>query len=305
MDGTLFENNTAKYGGAISARLGTNVTVKNATFNANNAKDATANSGSDHGGGAVYSDFATISIQNTSFNGCATDNRGGALLLHSCTTTVFSSTFDGKNAVSRSAAASNAANGGAIYASAGTLNVTSSAFEGNFATSGGAVSAEKNATATLDNITFKENSATYGGAVYAVRSLIEVKGNNTVFSKNSATRGGAIYLTNQEVNGVKVGAVLTMEGGSFEYNTALEGGAVSIRSECDATFKTTNFRNNTAEGVVDAADGNGEGGGAIYVGWAKLTLDGVTMNANKAVSGFGGYYRTSSGGGLTTSNRYV
>ena len=75
-----------------------------------------------------------------------------------------------------------------------------------------------------------------------------------------------------------------MTGGSFTDNSATtDGGAISIRSNCTATLSSTVFSKNTAAGTSET-----QGGGAIYVGWGTLTLNGVTMTGNSAENGYGG-----------------
>jgi predicted outer membrane repeat protein len=67
----------------------------------------------------------------------------------------------------------------------------------------------------------------------------------------------------------------------------MAGGAVSIRSNCQATFNGTVFSGNSVSGDDGTADGNGEGGGAIYEGYGKLILVDVEMIGNSA-SVYGG-----------------
>jgi predicted outer membrane repeat protein len=78
-----------------------------------------------------------------------------------------------------------------------------------------------------------------------------------------------------------------MTSGRFEGNTAMAGGAVSIRTGCQATFTGTVFSGNSVTGDDGTADGNGEGGGAIYEGYGKLILVDVEMIGNTA-SVYGG-----------------
>ena len=71
-----------------------------------------------------------------------------------------------------------------------------------------------------------------------------------------------------------------MTAGSFESNTATgDGGAVHIRSKCTATFNSTEFKTNSASGTT--------GGGAVFVSWATLNLNTVTLTENSITSGTG------------------
>ncbi|MBR4968345.1 MAG: hypothetical protein IKY19_08995, partial [Bacteroidaceae bacterium] len=112
------------------------------------------------------------------------------------------------------------------------------------------------------------------------------------FKNNTAVKhAGAIYVTYVTVkegeNDVRVGTVLNMTDGLFEGNTSMGGGAVSIRTAGKATFNGTTFKDNAVTGDDGKADGDGEGGGAIYVGYGELTLVDVTAIGNTA-EGFGG-----------------
>ena len=69
-----------------------------------------------------------------------------------------------------------------------------------------------------------------------------------------------------------------MMGGSFTGNTATtDGGAVHMRSTCAATFNSTVFDSNVAEGEF--------GGSAIFTSWATLNLNTVTITGNDATNG--------------------
>ena len=355
IDGSVFEKNTALYGGAISARTANTLTIKNASFKDNSTLRATV--GTDQGGGAIYSDFSAVTINDTVFDGGKSGYYGGTLKLYSCNTTLSSTTFKNGsggtgaalyidrgsftatdvnvngnastmngvvylanltatfnnlkaknntavsggvfyvsgantvlNLVGGELKSNSATNGGVVYANEATVSVSEKVkFEENEATYGGAIYAVGDIEVTVENSTFKDNKATAdGGAIYAARALVTVIGNTTAFTGNNAKRGGAIYLTNQSVENEQIGATLSMTNGEFKNNSAIDGGAVSIRSKCTATFTSTCFIGNTVSGLVDTADGNGEGGGAIYVGWATLNLDSVVMSGNNAADGFGG-----------------
>ena len=81
---------------------------------------------------------------------------------------------------------------------------------------------------------------------------------------------------------VLCGYSLDSVGNACDIGTT-DGGAVSIRSNCKATFTDTVFKNNSANGT--SFD---QGGGAIYVGWGTLNLNNVTMTGNSTTGGFGG-----------------
>ena len=277
IDGVSFENNTALFGGAISARAHSVLTVKNASFKGNSGPEA--EEGVDMGGGAIYSDFSTLTIEKSRFEGCSSTN-GGAIRLEGCSFSAKETDFVDNSAK----------NGGAIYLTSGSVTIESSKADGNTSVCGGVLFAVGNVEVKIDNTGFNKNTATEdGGVIYAARAQINVSGDNTSFSENSAKRGGAIYLTNLTVGEEKIGAKLTMNAGSFRDNSAeVDGGAISIRSACEATLISSTFDSNAANGTTNA-----QGGGAIYVGWGVLSLDGVTMKNNTASVGFGGAVNSS------------
>ena len=155
----------------------------------------------------------------------------------------------------------------------------------NTANNGGAVYVENGAVLNVNNAVFEGNAASnHGGAIYAMAATVTVLGEKTLFKNNSAVKhGGAIYASYSG----KVYSFIEMTSGRFEGNTAMAGGAVSVRSNCQATFNGTVFSGNSVSGDDGTADGNGEGGGAIYEGYGKLILVDVEMTGNSA-SVYGG-----------------
>jgi predicted outer membrane repeat protein len=172
------------------------------------------------------------------------------------------------------------------------MNFSGVELSGNEATSHGGVLAATDAQLQINGVSVTNNrSGNNGGAFYLCAVDMTGTGNN-VFSGNKAVgHGGAIYAVYRTVsNTEKQGTVVNMTGGSFSNNSAMGGGAISIRSASEATFDGTTFSGNTASGFADKEDGDGEGGGAIYVGYGNVTLTNVTMSCNTAP--FGGAVNT-------------
>ncbi len=147
---------------------------------------------------------------------------------------------------------------------------------------GGAIYA--NGNLNLYNVNFAGNKASSnGGAIDLVGGVMTAKGDNVFVGNTAVGHAGAIYVTYATEGPT---GVLNMNGGTFAYNSAMGGGAVSIRSSCEASFDGSTFIGNSVSGYqVDAEgngenDGDGEGGGAIYVGYGALTLNNVTMTGN-------------------------
>lgn len=208
------------------------------------------------GGGAIYSNYGTVDINNSLFErnkstGTATLDGGGALFLERTTSAIINETvFDGNSAGN---------DGGAIYAySAQNLQIKNSEFNNNTANShGGAInfdSVTKNSdTYNVDNTKFNNNSAEYGGAI-AVQGSSSSPGrgisiNNSKFNTNhSETRGGAIYASND----------FEVDNSKFIGNTSGEGGAIYIINDGPNVISNTLFQNNQAEtrgGAIQVTEG--------------------------------------------------
>ena len=186
-------------------------------------------------------------------------------------------------------------NGGAIFADRAEVTVEGGSFSENTAKLGGAILVRM-ATLEIKASAFNNNEATgNGGAIVTQGSAVTVSGDSSFVGNKATGHAGAIYVTyfDEEIGGETPETVthygsLNMTDGSFEGNTAMGGGAVSIRTNCSATFTGTEFINNSViDNVGDSVDGDGEGGGAVYVGYGSLTLTDVTMTGNRAEM-FGG-----------------
>lgn len=255
--GATLSNNTANNGGSVYVSGAVLNTGEEALFDSNNAKNS---------GGAVYINKYTVSGEDTvvesdaeivdaTFNNNTASSGAAILVTDTTVSSISRANFTNNSATS---------NGGAVYLSGSTV------------------------TSFVDNA-FTANSAnSNGGAVDIVASTINASGDNEFVENTAVGHGGAIYITYID-HGDKVytGGILNMSDGLFDGNTAMGGGAVSIRSHCEATFDGTEFTSNSVAGCnqkdgADAPDGDGEGGGAIYVGYGELTLNNVTATENNA-----------------------
>ena len=290
-------------------------------------------------GGAIETYGGTLSVQDTVFTGNSangTGAAGGAMALMYSNNTITGGTFSGNTAYF----------GGAIQQNAGDMTVTGALFSGNttagdptdaYAPGGGAVEIHNGATASISGSTFSMNASRSGGAIYNDTyntAISATKVNGCVFDANTADyQGGAIYnyamltVTDSVFTGNKVtdpnpysytsfgGAVantqngtLTITGGTFSENSAVQGGAVAtfidFGSSDTANFSVTDssFSGNTAAyggGIyiqtsiadmtsVSGTDFTGNtasyGGGAICECFGALTVTGGTFTANSAAN---------------------
>ncbi len=263
--------NKAYQGGFIySSNANAKVNLTDCTVTENNATN----------GGVIYFDSATVTFNggtftnNTAKNGGVVYSQKGNLIINPCEINNNSAT----------------GNGGAIHTVECTATIKDINFYNHHANSNGGALYLNQSTVTLDNVKFNKNNANnHGGAVDVIGANVTAI-NNCEFNENTAANhAGAVYVVYTKPEGAteNVNGFFDMTGGSFTKNTALGGGAASIRTGCEAVFNGTTFTENSVSGYADKNDGNGEGGGAIYVGYGKLTLTDVTATNNTA-SDFGG-----------------
>ena len=211
------------------------------------------------GGGAIYSESATLTLSNCTFDGnTATNGSGGAVWASGGTVTIVGGEFLANNATG---------NGGAVHAVEGSLLVEGGArFEGNTATVGGAVfcgmedneSGKPLVLCSITDAEFVSNSAARedqehvsdfslidgGGAAMFLYATVKIT--DSVFSSNYALlSGGALhggFDTDILVDGCKFGnntsdkfggaisaCSMTLGGGTqlTDNGAADDGGAVS------------------------------------------------------------------------------
>lgn len=215
-------------------------------------------------GGAIYSSYSTVSINDTTFQG----NSAGF--------------------------------GGAIYNVAGDLTFNNTTFAGNEAeASGGAigsVASTGSASLIINDSTFDDNTAERGGAIY---NSGDVELYESTLSSNEATlSGGGIYSTGdliirestfddntayQSGGGIFNEGAAVVDFTTFKDNTAEteEGGGIK-NYRATLTVGNSLFHHNMAQAE--------EGGGIENTGVA--TIENSTFSANGAATDGGGIYTT-------------
>jgi large repetitive protein len=172
--------------------------------------------------------------------------------------------------------------GGAIYSS-GALTINNSRFLDNQTTlngNGGALIAF--GALTITNSEFAYNQAANGGAIYptGARAVATITGSS--FHDNAAVAtnygwGGAIYQS--------AGAAVTIHASTLRANRAQSGGGIYVY-EVNSLTKLAVDQGS----VLDANVATGIGGGITNQD-GDVTLAGVTLSGNTALSG-GGIYST-------------
>ena len=306
-------------------------------------------------GGAIETYGGTLSVADTFFAGNSangTGAAGGAMALMFSNNTITGGTFSGNAAYF----------GGAIQQNAGSMTVTEALFSGNttvgdptdaYAPGGGAIEIHNGATASISGSTFSANASRSGGAIYndtynTAVSAATVDG--CLFDANTADyQGGAIYnyavlsVADSFFDGNRVvetasnsytsfgGAVantkngsLTVSGGTFSANRAVQGGAIATfidygsSDTANLTVSGATFTDNAASygggiyiqtGMTDSTtvsdtDFSGNtaswGGGAICQCFGPMSVTGGTFSTNNAVNDGGAIAVWDSGSAATT-----
>lgn len=311
-------------GGGISARINSDITLKNV--------EVTHNTANSNGGGiriakgsltVIDSEITDNHTTDSAFNagGIAANNsdvditgsliagntaRGGAGLLFSGidanTLTIDKTVF--------SANVANAFGGGLEVANGNDIvTITNTLFEQNSTNNGagGAIVVFQNAQMTLDKVTFNDNhantastSVTGGGAV-AINSQstsAEYTFTNSTFSGNTANgHGGAIFSNSNN-------ATIHIDNSSFDSNASLSnsGGAIyagvididnSIISNNAANLGGGIFISRNGDAAINNStidDNNAITGGGMYVDTqATATINNGVLEDNHADAGAGIY----------------
>ncbi len=317
VNGGVFEQNSAQYGGAV---YGYEAYFTGVSFVEDQAQmyggavgmsggriddcTFTGNTAGLLGGSAVYKSLVTsgspttLSITESHFEGNYADGNGtvyvaaGVLTIQDVEFVDNTATGNGGAVMFNTRAettldsvrfSGNIAgrNGGAVYAG-GKLSVDGCAFENNAASaSGGGVYSTYADLSAVENSTFDGNAATTnGGALcfYAIEGTQTLKQNE--YQNNVAANGGAIYLENDSA---------TSEGEIFYHNGASEdakyGGAIYLQSGA-LTLNSDSFESNGYYESVGAEGSEGKTGfcvrgGAIYnAGDGAIVGDSLTFDSN-------------------------
>jgi predicted outer membrane repeat protein len=190
-------------------------------------------------------------------------------------------------------------NGGAISGS-GTLNLTRAAITNSRTGSnscGGAISMDSTGKLLLTDSTLQLNSGGFGGAVCTSGSLISAR-SHFIFNHVTGT-GGAVYLFPT--------AVMDMNGGDLNGNSATLGGGIILVGNAKATLHST------GQPISISANQATDSGGAIYndptnvQGFLKISQASFTGNAvppNVLLAGYGGAIADSGAGMILTDSTF-
>ncbi len=307
VDNSIFELNSAIYGGAISLFSGATLKGDVLSF-VNNIADAN--------GGVMYTSKSTVELTNiTVSDNCAKGytkvtetvneetgeavtteeaitGNGGAFYINS------NSTFKGTNIV---AVGNSAGNGGFMYGAYSVISIDGdSDFIKNIATStesqaGGGAFYLSDCTGSIKNAEFSESSAANGGSISIFKSKDEAfKFENCKFDKSSSTKTGATFYLNTSSVDI-IGCTVTNSDGK-------DNGGIIYSTTCTVNISDSTFENcNGTSGLIyltkstftstnDKYLGNTSKYGLYYVNSnSELTINNGTMNDNTANYGAGVY----------------
>ncbi len=286
---TLTTNTAGTAGGGIYAANG-NVTITDATFTENTAKN----------GGGIYTlgdgTNGDVIITNASFdtNKATSGSGGGAFVNTGDFEILTEATFTGNTAT---------ANGGGLYVTAGSVTIADAELTGNSATTSGGGAYAIGGNVSIANATITNNESKCGGGLYVENGDINITTKATISNNNAtATSGGGIYSTGtgditiadaeiasntaEETGGgiFLSGGALGITKGTISNNSAgTYGGGVHAESTSAVTITLAGaeFKNNTATNC---------GGGISIKGPVTLNTSG-TIESNTANNG-GGIYLT-------------
>ncbi len=277
-------------GAGIYSGPGTILNVSDSLFD-NNIVTATVTTGGSTGGGAIFLDGATATINNTTFNANKALN-GGAIRVELGDLTVTNSTFTFNNSFV-SSSQGNGSGGGAICSTSSSLLIQGSRFSNNSASfQGGAFfiyNSNGSRVTNINNTQIDHNSAGFqpnstigfGGGIFNVRGQLNLT-NSTLWANATTRQGGGLWTGDT--------AAVTISNATINENGASDsigqGGGV-FRSNGSLTVRSATIANNYA---------GGQGGGLNTNTQQVPTTDaflGNTIVAYNAV-GSGELYRNCS-----------
>lgn len=284
IEDSTFISNIGGMGGAICVRgePGTHVTIHATSFFSNQAPV------NPNGlGGALYVDYGSVSIQDSTFLGNSA-RLGGAIYTNLATATVImegSPTASPLPSPLQLNANSATWDGGAIYNLAGVMTIHNALLTVNKTPTqslalgfGGGI--YSTGVLTLTGSTLSRNEGRFGGGLFVgtgpagARAWIE----GTLFRRNvSGGRGGGMYASGDKTTAV------TVLSSAFSQNEAVQGGGLA-RFNMALNIYDSSLTANTAQF-----------GGGLHLGAGPLPTDGpyvrvqsVTLSGNTATSSQGG-----------------
>ena len=254
VSGSLFQNNTSKAGGAIF-NDGCVALISNSTFKTNHAS-----SGLGGLGGGIYNAApATLTVNNSLFQGNTASDGGGVYIASGSTATLNSVTLK-----------SNTGGYGGGLENSGTVTLNDSLVDLNIVTGVGGGIWNLNGTVIVVRTTVSNNSAYEGGGVNSYGSHIEITDANITNNVTTGSNGGGVF-----VSGGTAFITNATISGNHAVGATSSGGGVYHNSDDNLTLTNVTLANNQADYF----------GGGLYHRNRYAILTNVTIGNNTALAG--------------------
>ncbi len=259
------------------------------------------------GGGAIFTQFGKVTINNVVLTANSGINGGAVQLFNGATLNANNSTISNNTVTGE---------GGALTGiQSSSINLTNTTVSGNTAAgAGGGISATDGATATINGSTISNNTSTgaTGGGISSTTTLnvsnSTITGNSALQSGGGISNSGTATITNSNIwnnnssgggfaggGGIaSSGASLTITGSTISGNTSSRLGAGILVSSNGAT--TTNITGSTISNNILNTTQGFDGGGGLFLGGTDTatitnsTISGNTVTTTSNIGNGGGIY---------------
>ena len=274
---SLFKENTETYSGGAIHMQKTRGSFVNCTFERNSLKSLSDKIS--FGGAIASQDRSNITVQESLFKENTATYLGGAIHMQKTRGSFVSCTFE-KNSLK--CLSDKISFGGAISSQyRSNITVQQSLFKENTATyAGGAIHMQKT-RGSFVNCTFEKNSLKglsdkdlSGGAIYSTDCL-NITVQQSLFKENTATYiGGAIHM--QKTRGSFVNCTFERNSAKSLLNKKTGGGAISSRGSLNITVQQSLFKENTATYSGGAIDMQKTRGSFVNCTFERNSLKGLS-----------------------------
>ena len=298
--------NTALFNGAGIYTKGTLI-MESCTITDNKTTGANNNTG----GGGVYVESGSVEIKDaTKIYHNYTDASGGGIYVNDGTVTLKDATIGGEQLYDGTDSGKTKGNKaqfcGGIYVKNGTINMENCTLSSNTARNGGGIQADNGNLTVKDCILTNNEADFYGGGIYVTGGSLTL--NNTTIGGeqfydgtdsgktkgNKAKSGGGVYIEGN-------GTLVTMNGGSIQYNKTIDGkgGGVYIKGEGISFTMTGGKITQCKADVTSPSSTEGRGGGIYIYGDNASSPINITIKGTAEISHNESTCQgTASGGGI-------
>ena len=280
---------------------GVNLKLENMTMNPSGSLANEGLQSSNFGGGCVWMDKGTLTVEGCTFSGDAGTYKESASYMgpnqsvdkDAYGSHIFIGADVSSSTISNSTFTGSKSKFGAIYAASKLLTISNSTFSGN----GNSLQVEGTGVIDINNSTFTGNGKAINSSGSSKMQLNLTDCNITNNPGDGSSSNGLLNLSS---------TIVTIKGGSISSNTTT-GKVISISSGT-FTMDGTELSENNVSGLISTSSSNVTiknvaatsnksslsmncGGGVLYVSYANgktITLENITATDNEATNGDGG-----------------